>query len=100
MQTSDDAIVLSTSRVKVFIARKDSSVTFRDSADKALFVQNEVSMTPTTVTGEQTYHAELYSKLWGSYESFYGLGQHHATVWNYGGADVNMSLVTTTSASP
>src|SRR5260370_14563224 len=54
MQTSDDAIVLSTFRVKVFIARKDISVTFRDSGGKSLFVQSEVSMTPTTVNGEQT----------------------------------------------
>src|SRR5205807_7093006 len=70
-QTSVDAITLSTSRLKVVVARKDSSVTFQDSAGKTLFVQNEVSMTPAVVNGEQTYHAELYSKLWGSYESFY-----------------------------
>ena len=66
MQSSEDAITLSTAQLKVVIARKDSNVSFQDSASKTLFEQNEVSMTPTVVNGEQTYHAELYSKLWGS----------------------------------
>src|SRR5260370_38238349 len=82
MQSTDGAIVVSTSQVKAVVARKDGSVTFLDSAGKTLFEQNEVSMTPAVVNGEQTYHAELYSKLLGSYESFYGLGEHQAGVWN------------------
>src|SRR3979490_2397859 len=82
MQSTEDAIVLSTAQLRVVIARKDSSVTFQDAAGKTLFEQNEVSMTPTVVNGEQTYQAELYSKLWGSYESFYGLGQQQAGVWS------------------
>jgi alpha-D-xyloside xylohydrolase len=100
MQSTDDAIVLSTSRLKAVIARKDSSVTFQDSAGKTLFEQNEVSMTPTIVNGEQTYHAELYSKLWGSYESFYGLGQHQAGVWNYRGEVVDISQDNTNISIP
>ena len=91
MQSTDDAITLSTSQIKAVIARKDSSVTFQDFAGKALFEQNEVSMTPAVVNGEQTYHAELWSKLWGSYESFYGLGQHQSGVWNYRGEAVDIS---------
>src|SRR5207302_204953 len=54
MQSTDDAVVVSTSQLKVVVARKDSSVTFQDSASKTLFVQNEVSMTPVVVNGEQT----------------------------------------------
>jgi len=100
MQSTDDAIVLSTSRLKAVIARKDSSVTFQDSAGKTLFEQNEVSMTPTVVNGERTYHAELYSKLWGSYESFYGLGQHQAGVWNYRGEAVDISQDNTNISIP
>lgn len=100
MQSSDDAIVLSTSQLKVVIARKDSSVTFQDSAGKTLFEQNEVSMTPAVVNGEQTYHAELYSKLWSSYESFYGLGQHQAGVWNYRGEAVDISQDNTNISIP
>jgi len=99
-QTSVDAITLSTSRLKVVVARKDSSVTFQDSAGKTLFVQNEVSMTPAVVNGEQTYHAELYSKLWGSYESFYGLGQHQSGVWNYRGEAVDIAQDNTNISIP
>jgi alpha-D-xyloside xylohydrolase len=100
IQSSEDAIVLSTSQLKVVVARKDSSVTFQDSAGKTLFEQNEISMTPTVVNGEQTYHAELYSKLWGSYESFYGLGQHQAGVWNYRGEAVDISQDNTNISIP
>jgi len=100
MQSAEDAIVVSTSQLKVVVARKDSSVTFQDSAGKTLFEQNEVSMTPTVVNGEQTYHAELYSKFWGSYESFYGLGQHQAGVWNYRGEAVDISQDNTNISIP
>jgi alpha-D-xyloside xylohydrolase len=100
MQSSEEAIVLSTSQLKAVVARKDGSVTFQDSAGKTLFEQNEVSMTPAVVNGEQTYHAELYSKLWGSYESFYGLGQHQAGVWNYRGEVVDISQDNTNISIP
>jgi alpha-D-xyloside xylohydrolase len=100
LQTSDDAIVLSTAQIRVVTARKDGSVTFQDSNGKTLFEQNEVSMTTAVVNGEQTYHAELYSKLWGSYESFYGLGQHQAGVWNYRGEAVDLSQDNTNISIP
>jgi alpha-D-xyloside xylohydrolase len=100
LQTSDDAIVLSTPQLKAVIARKDSSITFQDSSGKTLFQQTEASLTPATVNGEQTYHAELYSKLWGSYESFYGLGQHQAGVWNYRGEVVDISQDNTNISIP
>jgi alpha-D-xyloside xylohydrolase len=37
LQSTDDAVVASTSQLKVVIARKDSSVTFQDSDGKTLF---------------------------------------------------------------
>ena len=100
MQSSDDAITVSTSRIKVVATRKDGSVAFQDPTGKALFQQNEISMTPAVVNGEKTYHAELYSKLWGSYESFYGLGQHQAGVWNYRGEAVDLSQDNTNISIP
>jgi hypothetical protein len=78
MQSTDDSVVLSTAQLRVTIARKDSSVTFQGSAGKTLFEQDEISMTPTIVNGEQTYHAELYSKL--------GAPMSHFTGWDNAGS--------------
>jgi len=100
MGETNDAITLSTSEIKAVVSRKDSSVTFQDASGKALFQQTEASMTPVVVNGEKTYHAELYSKLWGSYESFYGLGQHQAGVWNYRGEAVELSQDNTNISIP
>jgi len=100
MQSTDDTIVLSTTRIKVVVGRKDSSITFQDSTGKTLFQQSEASLTPAVVNGEQTHHAELYAKLWGSYEAFYGLGQHQAGVWNYRGEAVDLSQDNTNISIP
>jgi alpha-D-xyloside xylohydrolase len=100
LQSSDDAIVLSTAQIKATISRKDSSITFQDSAGKRLFQQTEVTMTPVVLNGESTNHVELFSKLWGSYESFYGLGQHQAGVWNYRGEAVDISQDNTNISVP
>src|SRR5689334_9735837 len=100
MQSSEESVVLSTAQIKAVVSRKDSSVTFQDSAGKTLFQQTEVTMTPVTVNGEQTHHVEFFSKLWGSMESFYGLGQHQAGVWNYRGEAVDISEVNTNISIP
>jgi len=100
MQSSGESVVLNTAQIKAVISRKDSSVTFQDGAGKTLFQQTEVTMTPVVVNGEQTYHAELFSKLWGSHESFYGLGQHQAGVWNYRGEAVDISQDNTNIGIP
>ena len=100
MQSSGESVVLNTAQIKAVISRKDSSVTFQDGAGKTLFQQTEVTMTPVVVNGEQTYHAELFSKLWGSHESFYGLGQHQAGVWNYRGESIDLSQENTNIAIP
>ena len=100
MHSSDEHVELSTAQVKAVVSRKDSSVTFQNAAGKTLFQQTEVTMTPVTVNGEQTHHVELFSKLWGSYESFYGLGQHQAGVWNYRGDAVDISQDNTNISIP
>src|SRR5437763_10617833 len=91
MRSSDEGVVLSTAKVKAVIARKNSSITFQDFTGKTLFQQTEVTMTPVVVNGEATHHLELFSNIWGSDESFYGLGQHQAGVWNYRGEEVDIS---------
>jgi len=100
MQTSDEQVVLHAAQIKAVVSRKDSSVTFQDSSGKTLFQQTEVTMTPVVVNGESTYRVELFSKLWGSYESFYGLGQHQAGVWNYRGEAVDISQDNTNISIP
>jgi len=100
MQSNDDAVTLATSAVKVVVQRKDGSATFQDSSGKQLFQQTELSLTPVTVNGDNTHHAELYSRLWGSYEAFYGLGQHQAGVWNYRGEAVDLSQDNTNISIP
>jgi len=100
LQSSDENVMVSTAQIKAIISRKDSSVTFQDAAGKTLFQQTELTMSPVVVNGEQTYHLELFSKLWGSNESFYGLGQHQAGVWNYRGEAVDISQDNTNISIP
>ncbi|PYV96436.1 MAG: hypothetical protein DMG89_17655 [Acidobacteria bacterium] len=100
MQSDSDAITLTTAQLKIKVTRKDASIDFTDAAGKKLFQQTEITMTPSVVNGENTYRSELYSKLWGSYESFYGLGQHQAGVWNYRGEAVDISQDNTNISIP
>jgi alpha-D-xyloside xylohydrolase len=99
-ESGDDVITLTTAQVKVTVQRKDSAVTFSDLSGQKLFEQSEASLTPVVVNGENTYHSELYSKLWGSYEAFYGLGQHQSGVWNYRGEAVDISQDNTNISIP
>jgi alpha-D-xyloside xylohydrolase len=98
--STKDAVTLTTAALLVTVSRKDSSITFSDLQGTKLFQQTEASLTPTVVNGERTYHSELYSKLWGSYEAFYGLGQHQAGVWNYRGEAVDLSQDNTNISIP
>jgi alpha-D-xyloside xylohydrolase len=100
VQFDSDAITLTTLRLKFKVARKDASIEFTDAAGKRMFQQTEITMTPVVVNGENTHRAELYSKLWGSQESFYGLGQHQAGVWNYRGEAVDLSQDNTNISIP
>jgi alpha-D-xyloside xylohydrolase len=98
--SDEDAITVTTAELRVTVSRKDSSITFSDLSRKKLFQQTEATLTSVVVNGEKTYHSELYSRLWGSYESFYGLGQHQSGVWNYRGEDVALSQDNTNISIP
>src|SRR3954453_16430879 len=91
MQSTVDEVTISTTKLKVSVVRKDGSIMFSDAAGKKLFQDKQRTLTPVQVNGESTYHAEMFSSLWGSYEAFYGLGQHQAGVWNYRGEAVDLS---------
>jgi alpha-D-xyloside xylohydrolase len=99
---SADAVTLSTPAVQVAVDRKTGSITYSDSAGHVLLHDDSKTMTPVTVNGEQTYHAEDYMTLggYGSTEAIYGLGQHQAGVWNYRGDSVDLSQDNTAIAVP
>ena len=100
MQAVDDSIVISTAELKITVTRKDGNIQFADSSGKKLFEDYGRRLTPVVVNGENTYHAEMFSSLWGSYEAFYGLGQHQAGVWNYRGEAVDISQDNTNISIP
>ncbi|MGA2630519.1 MAG: hypothetical protein ABSG54_09915 [Terriglobia bacterium] len=91
IQSTEKDVTLFTDRLKVTVTRKDGAILFSDLAGRRLFQESGRAMTPVEVNGEKTYHAEMWSNLWGSYEAFYGLGQHQAGVWNYRGESVDIS---------
>jgi len=83
-------ITLTVAKLKVVVARKDSSIVFYDAAGKKLAAENDRTMTPVEVNGEKTYHLERFTNLWDTQEAFYGLGQHQGGVFNWRGESVDM----------
>src|SRR5262249_8778850 len=53
-----------------------------------------------TVNGEQTLRSERFVNMWETQETFYGLGQHQAGVWNYRGEYVPLSQDNTNISIP
>jgi alpha-D-xyloside xylohydrolase len=100
MQSTDENVVLTTARLKIVFTRKDGSILFSDSSGGRLFQDSGRTMAPVEVNGEKTYHAEMYSNLWGSFEAFYGLGQHQAGVWDSRGESVDISQDNTNISVP
>ena len=100
MQSGEESVVVSTNRVQVTVTRKDGNIRFNDAQGKKLFEDYGRSLAPVIVNGEQTHHAEMFSNLWGSYEAFYGLGQHQGGVWNYRGEAVDISQDNTNIGIP
>ncbi len=100
LDQKDEEVVLTTAKLKVSIARKDGMIVYNDANGNKLFQDNTRNLTPVEVNGEKTYHAEMFSSMWGSYESFYGLGQHQAGVWNYRGEAVDISQDNTNISVP
>jgi alpha-D-xyloside xylohydrolase len=100
LQSGPESFTIATTTVKIRVGAKDGSILFADATGKKLFSDNQRTLIPVTVNGENTYHAEMFSALWGSPEAFYGLGQHQAGVWNYRGESVELSQDNTNIAIP
>jgi alpha-D-xyloside xylohydrolase len=84
----------------VLVERADGTLAYAAATGQPLVQQGPNTLTPVTVNGEKTYHAEAFIGLWGSTEAFYGLGQHQAGVWNYRGESVDISQDNTNISVP
>lgn len=93
-------VTLATPRLKIEMARADSSLAFYDSSGRKLTEENARSLTPVEVNGEKTYHSERFVNMWDTQEALYGLGQHQAGVWNYRGESVDLSQDNTNISIP
>ena len=91
MQSTNDAVTLTTSLLKVSVTRKDGAVAYAELSGDALLEEASRRLTPERVNGEDTYRAESAISVYGSHEGLYGLGQHQAGVWNYRGESVDIS---------
>ena len=100
MQATDLAITLATAQLQVVVTRRNGAVVFKDGSGKRLFEDSRRRLTPAEVNGEQTYHAEMFSELWGSTEAFYGLGQHQSGTLNYRGSSVDLTQENTNISVP
>jgi alpha-D-xyloside xylohydrolase len=101
LHTDDPKVItLTTSRLKIEITRSDSSVIFYDASGRKLAQENARTLTPVEVNGEKTLHSERFVNMWDTQESFYGLGQHQAGVWNYRGEAIDLSQDNTNISIP
>jgi alpha-D-xyloside xylohydrolase len=100
MKSADDGVTLTTSRLKVRIARQDGGITYSDSDGKPLVNEASRTLTAIKVNGEDAYRAESFINVYGSREALYGLGQHQSGVWNYRGESVDISQDNTNIAVP
>jgi alpha-D-xyloside xylohydrolase len=91
MQSTDKDVTITTSQLKIVVARIDGAITYQDSTGKPLVQEANRKLTPAKVNGEDTYRAESFINIYGSHEGLYGLGQHQAGVWNYRGESVDLS---------
>ena len=91
MQSTDDAVTLTTTLLRVTVTRKDSAITYAEVQGESLVREASRKLTPEKANGEDTYRAESQVDVYGSHEALYGLGQHQAGVWNYRGESVDIS---------
>ena len=73
MQSTDDAVTVSTSLLKLTITRKDGAIAYADANGAPLVQEASRSMTPEKINGEDTYRAESFINIYGSREALYGL---------------------------
>ena len=88
-ETAND-VTLTTAKLKLVVAKKDSNFVFFDASGKKLAQENDRTMTPVEVNGEKTYHLERFTNMWDTQEAFYGLGQHQGGVFNWRGESVDI----------
>ncbi len=100
MQSTDDAVTLTTSLLKITITKKDGAIGYSEVNGGSLLQEASRSLTPVKVNGEDTYRAESFISIYGSHEALYGLGQHQAGVWNYRGDSVDISQENSNIAVP
>ena len=100
MQSTDDAVILSTSLLKLTVTRKDGAIAYAEANSSPLVQEASRRLTPEKVNGEDTYRAESFISIYGSHEGLYGLGQHQAGVWNYRGESVDISQDNTNISVP
>jgi alpha-D-xyloside xylohydrolase len=100
MQSTDDAVTLSTSLLKLTVTRKDGAIAYAEATGTPLVQEASRRLTPETVNGEDTYRVESFLSIYGSHEGLYGLGQHQAGVWNYRGESVDISQDNTNISVP
>src|SRR5947209_6785975 len=100
MQSTDDAVILSTSLLKLTVTRKDGAIAYAEAGGTPLVQEASRHLTPEKVNGEDAYRAESFLSIYGSHEGLYGLGQHQAGVWNYRGESVDISQDNTNIAVP
>ncbi len=100
LQSTDDAVTLTTSQLKITVTRKDGAISYADANGNALVQEASRKLTPEKVNGEDTYRAESFVNIYGSHEGLYGLGQHQAGVWNYRGDSVDISQDNSNIAVP
>jgi alpha-D-xyloside xylohydrolase len=100
VQDTQDAVTVSTGRLSVAVNRRDATIAYSGRDGRRLVQEGPNTLTPVTVNGEKTYHAEAFIGLWGSTEAFYGLGQHQSGVWNYHGESVDIAQDNTNISVP
>jgi alpha-D-xyloside xylohydrolase len=100
LDSSDKGIVLSTTRIRVMVARNDGTITYLAGGRAPLLSEGPKLMMPKTVGARATFAAEDVFKIYGSEEAFYGLGQHQAGVWNFRGESIDLSQENANIAVP
>src|SRR5580658_8163155 len=63
MQSTDNAVTLSTSLLKVIVTRKDGAITYAELNDGPLVQEASRKLTPDKVNGEDTYRAESFVNI-------------------------------------